>query len=194
MFLDNKYTKKYYSIINKALLEPRKKDNVAYYEKHHIIPRSMGGNDNKENLVLLTAKEHFICHLLLTKMCQSQNHYHRMVVALTAMSRQRGAKPAYYSKMYEYYRPKFAQAISSFQSGVKKSDDHKKKISEAIKAKPHTQMSYDVKLPDGTCEYVINRKEFCERHNLSITEFSRAANGRRLYKGFYITKKDFILP
>jgi len=37
------------------------------YEIHHIIPKSLGGSDNKENLVLLTAREHYIAHWLLYK-------------------------------------------------------------------------------------------------------------------------------
>ena len=40
----------------------------GYSEVHHIIPQSMGGNDNPDNLVSLTGQEHFVCHLLLTKM------------------------------------------------------------------------------------------------------------------------------
>jgi len=40
--------------------------NYIYYENHHIIPRCLDGNNEKENLVLLTAREHFICHKLLT--------------------------------------------------------------------------------------------------------------------------------
>jgi hypothetical protein len=39
----------------------------VYYEKHHIIMRSMGGTNDKENIVLLTAREHFIAHYLLWK-------------------------------------------------------------------------------------------------------------------------------
>lgn len=38
----------------------------VFYEKHHIKPRSFGGNNSKENLTLLTLKEHYIAHLLLT--------------------------------------------------------------------------------------------------------------------------------
>lgn len=45
----------------------KRKMNYVYYEKHHIIPKSCGGTNDKENLILLTAKEHFIAHLLLTK-------------------------------------------------------------------------------------------------------------------------------
>lgn len=40
---------------------------VGYTEEHHILPKCLGGNDEKTNLVKLTAREHFICHLLLAK-------------------------------------------------------------------------------------------------------------------------------
>ena len=46
-----------------------------YYEKHHIIPKSLGGTNEKENLVSLTAREHFICHLLLLKITEGKNYY-----------------------------------------------------------------------------------------------------------------------
>ena len=39
-----------------------------YTEKHHIIPRCLGGLDLPSNLVILTAREHYTCHQLLTKM------------------------------------------------------------------------------------------------------------------------------
>lgn len=66
MFLDNKYTRIYYQIVTRA--QHRTLD--GYKEKHHIIPKSFGGSNKKENLVELTAREHFICHWLLTKMTE----------------------------------------------------------------------------------------------------------------------------
>lgn len=42
-----------------------------YYEKHHIVMKSMGGSDNNENLVLLTPKEHYIAHFLLWRIHQN---------------------------------------------------------------------------------------------------------------------------
>lgn len=39
----------------------------TYIEKHHIVPRCIGGTDSNLNLTKLTAKEHYIAHLLLTK-------------------------------------------------------------------------------------------------------------------------------
>ena len=40
----------------------------GYKERHHIIPRCMGGGDEEENLVDLTPEEHFLAHQLLVKM------------------------------------------------------------------------------------------------------------------------------
>lgn len=39
----------------------------CYCEKHHIIPKSLGGSDDQSNLIMLTAREHFIAHRLLLK-------------------------------------------------------------------------------------------------------------------------------
>ena len=64
MFIDNKYSRCYNRIIE------RRKNHLldVYVEKHHIIPKSMGGSNKKSNLVALSAREHFICHRLLVKM------------------------------------------------------------------------------------------------------------------------------
>jgi hypothetical protein len=63
-----KYKSVYNKIINSAKRQVRKKTKSSYFEKHHILPRCMGGDDAQGNVILLTAKEHFICHHLLTKM------------------------------------------------------------------------------------------------------------------------------
>lgn len=62
----------YKKIYDKIILRGQKRGNDkkildGYYESHHIVPKCIGGTDKIENLVLLTAKEHFICHLLLEK-------------------------------------------------------------------------------------------------------------------------------
>ena len=63
------YSKVYNRIIARGKERGHDKKKLeGYYEAHHILPKCLGGDDSKENLVLLTAKEHFICHLLLEKM------------------------------------------------------------------------------------------------------------------------------
>lgn len=40
----------------------------GYKERHHVLPRCMGGGNEAANLVDLTAEEHFVAHQLLVKM------------------------------------------------------------------------------------------------------------------------------
>lgn len=82
MFKQNKYCKWYFSIIKKA----KSRIISGYTEKHHIIPKSLGGKDTDDNLVILTAREHFICHLLLIKMVDTTFKY-KMVYAAWQQSR-----------------------------------------------------------------------------------------------------------
>jgi hypothetical protein len=82
IFIDNKYTRIYYNIIDRA--QSRTLPQEIYTEKHHIIPRSISKDDSKENIVVLTAREHFICHWLLLKMTNG-NHQRSMSHALRLM-------------------------------------------------------------------------------------------------------------
>lgn len=65
-YLDNKYTKTYYKIINRARSQIRTK--TSGIQSHHIVPKCLGGTNDPNNLVLLTYKEHRVCHCLLIKM------------------------------------------------------------------------------------------------------------------------------
>lgn len=83
IFIENKYTKIYYKIIENA----KNRNITGYTEKHHIVPKSLGGLDIDSNLVPLTAKEHYIVHLLLTKMVNDPAHKQKMWGALWSMTR-----------------------------------------------------------------------------------------------------------
>lgn len=84
----NKYSTWYVKLIHSRLsLERGSKDN-AYYERHHILPKSIypqfaNIKTNPWNMVLLTAREHFIAHLLLAKVFKTnKRNYYKMVHAL----------------------------------------------------------------------------------------------------------------
>jgi hypothetical protein len=91
MFKENKYTNWYFSIVETAQLKNRKKKSrkdpeYEYFENHHILPRSLGGSNEGKNLVLLTAKEHFVCHMLLCKMVtENTDEYYKMTYAIHAL-------------------------------------------------------------------------------------------------------------
>lgn len=108
MFIENKYSRIYYSIIERA----KSRCKMGYTETHHIIPRSVGGNDEISNLVELTAREHYICHLLLPKMTEGENRY-KMIYAYTMMS----GRKIYGSRKYAFYREEYAKINSQMRSG-----------------------------------------------------------------------------
>jgi len=93
-FLENKYTKWYYQIINNA----QNRKIKGYVEKHHIEPRSLGGSDYPNNLVPLTAREHFVCHWLLAKMVEGQ-FKHKMLYALSMMKAENKKQKRYHTKI-----------------------------------------------------------------------------------------------
>ena len=64
VFMDNEYLTQYKELINSAT--SRIADPIAGYERHHIIPKSIGGGECSTNLVLLTPSEHVTAHFLLT--------------------------------------------------------------------------------------------------------------------------------
>lgn len=61
------YTNLYNKLIEKAKIREVNNKLVGYKEVHHIIPKCLGGTNDKDNLVELTAREHYIAHLLLVK-------------------------------------------------------------------------------------------------------------------------------
>lgn len=66
------YQKHYDLLMEKAKNREKPK---GYTEKHHVEPSHDGGSDSTENLVYLTAKEHFIAHLLRAKATKNQKDW-----------------------------------------------------------------------------------------------------------------------
>lgn len=108
-------------------------DIPDYCEKHHIIPKSLGGNNRKENLVKLSAREHFICHRLLVKMTEGTAK-NKMVYALWRMTVKGSADQKRFrpnSKTYELIRSQFG----ALRAGQQTSECSKQKISAANKGR-----------------------------------------------------------
>lgn len=79
----------------------------GYCEKHHAVPRSLGGDNSKSNIVKMTAREYFIAHKLLAKI-----HGGSMWAALAYMSRGGTKSAKNYqctSRDYDYIKQKDAE-------------------------------------------------------------------------------------
>ena len=141
MYLQNKYTSCYNNIIttakSRASTRLTAKTLLGYVERHHIIPNSMGGSNSKENLVYLTAREHFICHRLLTKMVTGKA-YHQMTKAVHCMTLKTRHQQRYKitARLFEQLRIKASIAMSVLTKGKIVSTETRKKQSIARKGKP----------------------------------------------------------
>ena len=111
------YAKLYNRIIENRLNNPYN----GYTEKHHIVPVSLGGSDSKDNLVRLTAREHFVCHWILVKMYRgNKNSYYKMLKAFNMMCNSISDKQERYkscSRVFSVYREDMSRAMSALQVG-----------------------------------------------------------------------------
>jgi len=134
MFINNKYKKWHDSIIAKA----KHRTLEGYKEVHHIIPKSCGGTNDKDNLVPLTAREHYIVHMLLP-FCVIKKYRFKMIKGFMYMNVKPKTTQRFYkinSKMYEKFRIEFGLNLK----GVKLSEETKakmrgRKLSKETKAK-----------------------------------------------------------
>jgi hypothetical protein len=129
LFNNSKYTRWYFNIIQKSKL--RSLD--GYKEKHHIAPRSVGGSNDSTNLVTLTAKEHYIMHLLLPYMMTDKKHQKKMWSALMCMSNlinKNHHRYIGYSKFYE--KAKENINFGEWNIGRKRSQETRLKQSNSV--------------------------------------------------------------
>lgn len=134
MYLNNKYSRSYFNIINRAKSRATTKKEAkkicGYVEKHHIIPKVLGGLNSDDNIVFLTAREHFICHLLLTKMVEGKSKYQMdkavNIMTVSTSKHQRQFKLS--SRIFEIVKRNAALAHSRLTKGKPKHTDESKKI------------------------------------------------------------------
>lgn len=173
MFLDNKYTTVYWKIVKRA----QARFIVGYTEKHHIIPVSLGGLNGTNNIVALTAREHYLVHLLLTKMTVG-THRRSMAFALSMFNTncKNMSRTVPSSRWYEYSRtllsevrqgvPASAQclaAVSLAKRGVPISAEHSRKLSVALTKKK----SFWAYSPQHQVYTGCDLRAFCAEHGIS---------------------------
>lgn len=142
---DSKYARWYEALITRA----QNRIIEGYTEKHHIIPRSFGGNDSKANLVSLTAREHYIAHALLWKMKFAGVYGSKMAFAFNTFINKmttevRGVHHTYTisSRVYENFKKEYSRILkekwaregANFK-GRKHSEETKRIIGEKSKLK-----------------------------------------------------------
>ena len=131
------YHRIYKQLINKAA----ERTISGYKEKHHVIPKCMGGNNDKDNIVDLTAREHFVAHMLLCKIYPDNKSLAYALWAFVHWGRTSGDVKRFYkisSRQYSVIRELYSKVNKGGWDNPKRKKrihtiESKRKISESKK-------------------------------------------------------------
>ena len=162
----------------------------TYFEKHHIVPKCMEGTNLPENLVKLTAREHFIAHQLLVKIYPNEP---KLVFAAKMMTVDTNGERVG-NRMYEWLCIKYAAETSKLVKGRIVSPETRRKMSETTKLRMNTPESKakvsvqstgrkhteESKLKIGAASKGMKRSvESTEKFIKSMTGFKHSEEGLR---------------
>jgi hypothetical protein len=181
------YQKIYNNITSNAKL--RKKDKGL--ERHHIIPSSCGGTNDKSNCVYLSTREHVVCHLLLVKIYKDNSVFRKkMIYALWWMAKTRNNKNGCRITSWAY-----ANARDEFiKNNPNKCDERKKQFKENHK---NGNYNYDYEKVSNTLKETLSKltkEEMLERMRQSALNCDQEKRGNSIKKGkaskFLLTTTD----
>lgn len=202
------YKRVYDEIINNRIFDKLDKDSVNI-EKHHIVPKCIGGSDEESNIVSLTLREHFLCHLLLTKIYNDKSTvvYHKLLKAFFMMfsySKHNDTRHVKInSKVYERLKLDWIGSMKLAQSGGNNSQYGSRWINDGVFDK---KIKNDESLPEGfvygriNINLAENIKKYSDYHKVykdvgfeefvKITGYNKSMSN--LLKHFDIYVKEFI--
>lgn len=113
----------------KLITRARGRVITGYKERHHVLPRCMGGDDSPGNLIDLTPEEHFVAHQLLV--CMYPKNISLIHAALLM------AKGATGNKAFGWLRRRKAEAMrgNTLRLGMKLSKEHIEKMISSLRGK-----------------------------------------------------------
>lgn len=123
-----------YQRIHDAIIDrARNRTLQGYRERHHVIPRCLGGTDKSANLVELTAREHFVVHKLLVEIYPDNKSLHDAVWCMIHLVNENHIRDYVVSnREYEYFKVIRSENMSKLQQGHIVSKLTRDKISKTL--------------------------------------------------------------
>lgn len=131
------YKKTYDCLIQSAMQQCN--TDYDYIEHHHIIPKCIGGSNDKTNIVVLTAKQHYVAHHLLTKIYPDNYKLQLAFLCMIAANKHQARHKKISVKEYANLRKMTSKCMSiQFKENWKQLSDkdkdlHKLKTREGMK-------------------------------------------------------------
>lgn len=158
----------------------RQKGAGVYYELHHIVPNCFGGNGSKENLVLLTAKEHLLAHLFLAEIYTGEKRM-KMWFALNCMLRRKSKTVSNNSRVSLRTYERIKKETALFSSILHKGKPKNNPIPKGTKRNPeYTAKSVKTRIERGHHLHSQRTKDkLREARKLQIIDGSKISAGQR---------------
>jgi hypothetical protein len=179
------YHKLYNNIITNAQNQTRSK-NIGYFERHHIVPQCLGGDNSKENLVLLTAREHFIVHMILIEMYPIDSYeWHKLVNAASSFIRKSKNHQRHVMSARQYERIKIL--LSESKKGKPRPQSVKDKISKTKQKNPYNMHDMHRKILSNRMQGE-NNPMYGKTHSIEARE--KISNARKGKPNLYVSESN----
>ena len=167
-----------YQKIYNNLTESRKNrivENGLYHEKHHIVPKCLGGTDDKENIVTLTFREHYMAHYLLSRIHRKNSGI--QYAFLCMLRKQPTGERILTSKMFDTIKRNFSEfkrlhcKIENPGKSLKSRESARKRMTERNPisldpSKNRTAQPIRVYFQNGVVKDYSYAKKFCIEENV----------------------------
>ena len=159
------YAKHYERLIHRARIRALS----GYSERHHVVPKCLGGSNSRQNIVRLKREEHYIAHLLLVKMYPDHKGLLWSAICMAANNKHQPRS----NKLYGWLRRRFASTVAGWNRGVKATDEARAKMSAAKLGKKRDPFSEETK---QRISFASKGKAKSAQHRASL---SAARKGRK---------------
>lgn len=195
------YLKIYKNLIRKA---KHRKNFQGYVERHHVIPKSFGGSNKRYNIVKLSAREHFIAHRLLVKVCDKiygQNHIltkksKRAVYSFVNRKSCKDSDLKINSRIYSRLKKEQSISQSDYMRGRMTGDNNPSKRKEVREKISNTLLG---RIPSANTKKKMsaaqsgNKNHFFGKKHSDITRDKQGQSKRKKYKITFFDNSFIII-
>lgn len=177
----------YQRIYNQIIKNAQNRTLEGYKEKHHILPKCLGGSNDKENLVELTAKEHFLCHMLLCEIYPNNIKLYHALWMMSNIKKRKNFQCGDFISSRQYERLKIKRSLLLKKQWYKKRKDQGLTINEEyivsfIKLYPNVNLTKNNKHCINYCHNNnLNIKNIICKCNKGIKRFQNYTQGYKQY-------------
>lgn len=166
----------YQAIYDRLIARAGRRALGEYSERHHILPKCLGGNNQKDNIVRLLPEEHYLAHQLLVRIHPSNLKLVQAAVLMSAIGKAEGRGPK--NKLHGWLK----RRMSSMMKNVPKSEETKAKIAASLRGKPHPNGGWSIEAKNRRSEAAKgagNNQFGVKRSAETIAKMSAAVKGEK---------------